>query len=111
MRLLPLIPEMTMTNRESWLCEAAMCLWEHVLGLLERKDPALTELVEGVGYGQLRMDVLELAPEITADFDSVGPEGWSGGCFDWDFVPQWWDANITVSADQGLVLNEVRKIP
>ena len=96
-----------MTERETMLCEAATCAWEHVLGQLE-SNQHWKNYVEGVGYNQLRMEIIGLAPLIDEDFKRVQDN--YTYCFDWDYVEDWISANVIID-DDGMRLRPDRENP
>jgi hypothetical protein len=87
-----------MTQREETLCEAAMCMWEQALALFQT-DTQWKGYVEGVGYAQARMDVVEHVPALQEAYEAVADT--YDMCFDWDFVPDWMTNNLVIT-DQGL---------
>ena len=92
-----------MTDHERMLCEAAACAWEHAL-----QTDRFKHYAEDVGYSQLRMEIIELAPLIDQDFKQVQDN--YTYCFDWDFVPAWITANVEIT-DDDLRVRPDREIP
>lgn len=73
------------------LMEAAACMWEHALDLIN-KDPAWTEYQEGWGYASARMETIQHAPLLEADYQTV--KDTYNMPFDWEFVPEWMVNNL-----------------
>jgi hypothetical protein len=93
--------------------ETAACLWEEIISLHMRgslKDPdgtlqtcvnpdappvarAVTEWLEGSGYGEVRLTVLGWVDECDAAWKAEDRDDYSGS-FDWDFVPAWLDGYL-----------------
>ena len=79
--------------------EAIMCIWEHVLHLLNNdtvtpQSAKWKDWVQGVGYSQLRYEAATWLDDMLADWAVVEDTYHGIGCFDWDFVPAWIDANV-----------------
>lgn len=100
---------MNMTDNELSLCDAAATLWEHVLSLHGKCD-WLDELWDGFGTASIRYDTITLSREVHEDWLRAQREHGYDQCFDWDFVPRWWELNVEAGST-GPVLKEARCLP
>ena len=71
--------------------EAAMCLWEAFLDRVrnDQGDPIKQKLeahLDGNGYAQTRMHVLDQAQRCNEEWAKLGDAS-DGMSFDWDFCP------------------------
>lgn len=98
-----------LTDFESVLCEAAACLWEEALALLQKNDPEWLEAQQSHGYSSLRYDVIQMARACHEDWLVAEKAGYDDP-FDWEFVPAWLAANV-VWIDIGPRLRSDRVIP
>lgn len=90
----------------------AMCLWEHVenviRGLKEGEEPPYWNRARNwLGAAEFRDTIRELAPLCHAEWERVAEhahdEGWwTGGCYDWDWCPEWFDKCV-VWDEKGVV--------
>lgn len=84
---------MALTDREEWLCEAACCLWEEVLRILNKPDhpnwAKVNAAREGEGMSAFRLNVISEWVEACNEDYRVAVETGYDDCFDWDFVPDW----------------------
>jgi hypothetical protein len=77
-----------MTDNE--LAEAAMCMWEYVIE--NRDKPHIQAAIEAEGAGALRNNILARAEDCHKAWLLVADN--YPFCFDWDFVPEWMEANM-----------------
>lgn len=83
-----------MTQHEHDLCEAACCLWEEVLQLLDRNHKQLDEIREAEGMSALRLKVVGWVDELEADYKKAVADGYDDS-FDWEFVPAWINTKLS----------------
>ncbi len=80
----------------------AMCLWEEVITSDCGTYPELEIFREDHGSCAARDQILGLVEHCDEAWLWAAANGWDGGAFDWDFVPQYlalWTADRTATAE------------
>lgn len=92
------------------LVDAAMCLWEYCLNESPRQ---FSDYVVVAGYCETRSRIAALAALCHQAYEVAREQGYDN-CFDWEFVPRWFDrcveedltVNCTPAEAAGRVLED-----
>lgn len=97
--------------------EAAVCLWEHVLEILEtpnagdNDDGPLVVLRENIGTSCLRHEVMKLAVTVDEAFKLAESNDWPfDEPFDWEFVPKFMSECVDIETHTLIVRPNWREL-
>ena len=79
--------------------DAAACMWEHVLEQLGRvkvnASNPWADYKAAYGMAALRDTVLRHVVTLQNEWAEANENGYEGGSFDWDFVPEYMEKYVT----------------
>lgn len=86
-------------------CIAALCIYEHILNKLHKKDAFWSALSDSIGARELRQKVLNISTHVDSAWSQLDNEQLAI-CYDWEYVPHLIEAGVEKDGDDLFLMGE-----